>query len=363
MKQLYGLGLFVWLIFEQINKANIDILGTASLLGALCLFIIKEKYLDRTLASVGYLIIAIVLAEFHKDFILLAGIPLMDFIYKGDIPVSVFIFLMTLYFGIVNKNYNNIFFIASSGILAHTAGLKERNEKLHLKTLDEERRLRYNLERAQNELVNSKKEIEHMTEIRERNRIAHEIHDNIGHSIAGIIFQIEAARRTVKKDAEKTEEILKLCSGKLSEALELTRNTVHNIRTDKRTGIDVIEKIIKDFKFCPVDFQHSGDFGRVPSLNLNVLEANIMEYLTNASKYSMATNINIRIDITNRNIRLYYKDNGVGCRDIRENLGLTGIRSRVRDIGGTVSIDGKDGFLIVCNLPVRDIEDGEGELF
>jgi len=359
MKKIYGLALFIWLAFELIIKHNTDIYSVASLLGALCLFIIKEKYLDKTYMSIGFFLIVLVLCKSNSDFIILAGIPLIDFAYEENILLSLLIFVVPLFIAITKGSYSNIFYLASSALWGYVVGDKVRKEAAHITTLDEERRLRYNLEQVQRELINSKKEIEHMTEIRERNRIAHEIHDNIGHGIAGVIFQLEAAIRIIKKDIIKTEEILKLCSEKLADTLELTRNTVHNIKTDRVAGIDVIEKVIKGFKFCLIDFNHTGDFNTVSASNIKILEANIMELLTNASKYSRATNIEIKIDIGKRNIRLYYKDNGVGCDNIRENLGISGIRDRIRNVGGTISIDGKDGFLIVCNLPVNNTENRE----
>jgi signal transduction histidine kinase len=346
--------LFAWLALDKVINVNTDILSIASLLGALCLYIIKERYLKNLAASTVYLSIIMLLSFYHRELIILAGIPVFDFCYYGNIPVSIMIFLASSVFWIEDKSFYTAFFIAGAALFGYVVGEKDKNEKKHIGTIDEERRLRYNLELAQNELINSRKEIEHLTEIRERNRIAHEIHDNIGHSIAGVIFQLEGARRIINKDREKTEGILKLCSDKLTEALELTRNTVYNIKADKTVGIESIEKIITDFEYCSVDFQISGDIETVPITIIKILEANIREYLTNASKHSQATNIKLKLDIGRKNIRLYYRDNGVGCENINQNLGISGIRERVKNAQGTISIDGKDGFLIVCNLPMKD---------
>jgi signal transduction histidine kinase len=356
MKKIYGWLLFIWLATELIIKCNTDLYSIASFLGALCLFIIKEKYLDKSYVSILFLFLILVLSRYNFDFILLVGIPLVDFAYLKNIPLSLFIFTVATIMCITKDSYNNIFYLLSATLWGYITGDKLRKETAHIITLDEERRLRYKLELAQKELISSKKEIEYMTEIRERNRIAHEIHDNIGHGIAGVIFQIEAARRIIKKDTLKTEEILKLCSEKLAETLELARNSIYNIKTDKIVGIQVIDKVIKGFNYCPVEFKHTGDFNTISVSNMKILEASIMEFLTNASKHSHATNIEIRIDLGKRNIRLYCKDNGIGCRDIKENLGISGMRDRVRNVGGTISIDGKDGFLIVCNLPSNSFE-------
>ena len=351
MKHIYGILLIAWLVIQQITNPNYEILGIALLLGALCLFIIKEKYFDKTIASFLYLAVVLVLTIYNRELILLAGIPLIDFMYSKKYAFAVLILTAASITIAINGNYYFIFFIASAAFFGYITGVKDEREKKHISVLDGERRLRYNLEQAQNELVQSKKEIEHLTEIRERNRIAHEIHDNIGHSIAGVIFQLEAALRVFNKDSEKAEGILKLCSQKLSETLELTRNTVYNIRVEKKTGLHSIEKIINDFKFSTVTFEHSGDFNTVSVSSMNILEANTKECLTNASKHSQAANIHIKIDIGRKNIRFYYKDDGIGCENINENVGIAGMRDRMKNAGGTISIDGSMGFLIVCNLP------------
>jgi signal transduction histidine kinase len=353
MKHVYGSLLIVWLVVEQIINSKNNIYTIASLLAAICLFIIKERYKDNVHTSVGYLVFVLAITKYNNSFILLAGITVIDLSYFGKFTAAAVVFLASAALSIFTNEYNYIFHMISALLVGYILGTKDKNENKHISLLDDERRLRYNLERTQNELIKSRKEIEQLTEIRERNRIAHEVHDNIGHSIAGVIFQLEAAARLLRKDLEKSESILRLCSQKLSEALELTRNTVYNIRVIKKTGVAYLEEIINNFKFCKITFEYSGDFSRVTAFHMKILEANLMEALTNAAKYSRAQNIQIRLDVGGKNIRMYYKDDGIGCDNIKESLGLIGMRERVKEAGGIISIDGKDGFLIVCNLPIK----------
>ncbi|MBC8061633.1 MAG: sensor histidine kinase [Clostridiaceae bacterium] len=352
MKHIYGALVIAWIAVELVFKSNSNITAIASLLGALWLFIIKEKYIDNIYSSIIFLMVILILSQFYPDFIVLTGIVLFDSAYfkKRTLGIVVFIIIGVIY----STNYPLLFHLIYSLFLGYVLGEKDFNSKNNFELLDKERKLRYNLEQTQNQLIKSKVEIEELTKIRERNRIAHELHDNMGHSIAGVIFQLEAALRIINKDKEKAEGILKLCSKKLSEALELTRDTVYNMKVDKKLGVDSIKKIISDFKFCPVVFEHTGDFSNVSFFIIQIMESNIMEFLTNASKYSQATEIEIRIDINAKNLRLFYKDNGIGCENIKANVGITGIRDRVRAAGGTISVDGKVGFLIVCNLPVNN---------
>ena len=361
MKYAYGLILIAWLAAEQILRSPVDILSIASILGVLCLFIMKERFFDKEYTRYGLLMVVLALCMYNSGFVLLLGISIIDFSYKKKYTITAILFTAATFVGLLNGSYSYIFQMFFSVLFGYIIAEKDNNERKHISIIDEERRVRYRLEQTQNQLINSKKQMEHLVEVRERNRIAQEIHDNIGHSIAGVIFQIEAAIRIMNKDKDKLESILRLCSRKLAEALELTRNTVYNIKPDKKIGIAALEKIINDCRFCEVKLEHSGDFSLISLSNLSLLEANIMELLTNASKYSCAKKILIRIDISKKNLRLYYRDDGVGCMDIQESLGISGMKDRVKNAGGTISIDGVNGFLIVCNLPMRGDEEREVE--
>jgi signal transduction histidine kinase len=109
---------------------------------------------------------------------------------------------------------------------------------------------------------------------------------------------------------------------------------------------------MNNFKFCPIDFKHRGD---VSGINPEIMESivtNLKELLTNASKYSSATKIDVSIDVNEKYIRLFVRDNGRGCSMIRTGMGLSGIKERISNIGGTVAISGDDGFTVVCLVPL-----------
>lgn len=57
--------------------------------------------------------------------------------------------------------------------------------------------------------------------------------------------------------------------------------------------------------------------------------------------------------------RLYIRDNGTGCVKIKEGMGLSGMRERVENMGGSFSISSEKGFMIVCVIPIES-EKGSG---
>ncbi|MGC4378057.1 sensor histidine kinase [Fictibacillus sp. Mic-4] len=237
--------------------------------------------------------------------------------------------------------------------------LKEKDA--HFKVIsDKERRYIYELESTKQQLLRSSQELVHMTELRERNRIASEIHDSIGHKIAGIYMQLQAAYKVKEKNEEKANALFEKTIGDLSTTLEVIRETVHNIKPKEAVGIEQIERIIQSFTFCDVSFTHKGDMTILSPTHWEVITTNIKEALTNAFKYSNASLIEIDLTTNDHFARLYIKDNGVGAAQIVDGLGMRGMKERVKMLGGSLSASGENGFMMVCILP---IEKKEGDIF
>lgn len=269
--------------------------------------------------------------------------------YKALIPLT----LVVLY-TLKGELFLNCTFIYGiciiTAYITHRFNEEQRNFR---KINDEERRYRYELESTKERLVQSSKEVANLAEVKERNRIAREIHDSVGHSIAGILMQLQASYKLREKDSEQSGELLKKSINGLSEALALLRDTVHNIRPKQSLGIQYIKDVVENFKFCEVELNYSGDFNCLPVNYFEIISANIKEALTNASRYSNASLVTISIEINEKYVRLYIKDNGVGCKYIKEGLGVSGMKERIKNIGGNISISTQDGFLIVCILPLK----------
>ena len=232
--------------------------------------------------------------------------------------------------------------------------LLEKEQGLQ-QSFDEERRLRYQLEKQKLDLLRSNKKVQALTEVAERNRIAGEIHDNVGHEIAGVLMQLEVGEKLLERDPERSKKSIIQAREKLANTLILLRNTVHNLRPKEKSGLQYLKEIIRDFEYGNIHFEHFGDFNRVSSLQYEVLGSNLKEALTNIQKYSRAENIIIKIEVMEKLIRLYIKDDGIGCKNpsFNRGMGLKGMKERVENLGGNLSVDGKEGFLVVTILPIE----------
>lgn len=197
------------------------------------------------------------------------------------------------------------------------------------------------------------REVAHLAEIRERNRIAREIHDHVGHSLAGILLQLQVAQKVSDQDDKKAREMVENSITRLAEAVELLQDTVHNLKPEERLGIDYLHKVITNFQFCPVHFEHWGDFESLTASHVEIISVTLKEALTNAARHSHATRVDVRLEIRKNIVRLYFKDNGKGCPYIHEGLGISGMKERVRNVGGHISFTPQNGFMIVGVLPVE----------
>lgn len=186
--------------------------------------------------------------------------------------------------------------------------------------------------------------------LRERNRIAREIHDNVGHVLSRTIL-LTGAARTVNKD-QNLDNLLKGLDESLNSAMDSIRSSVHDLHDDAVNLQKTIENIIWDFKGNDVELEY--DMSEIIPRDIKYCFISITkEALSNAAKYSGATQIRIIMREHPAMYQLCIEDNGKGCPDYAENstgMGLKNMQERVEALGGTLRIDGDDGFRIFISV-------------
>jgi len=323
--------------------------------------IYKEKYNNSIYTAAASFIGILIGVYVNKDFAIFLPVAAFDFIVIKNLIGVFCVYSVEIYLIYLGQNVEKVIFLTCVCSLFGYVIREAEKKKINLKkSLDEERRLRYELEGVKVKLLNSSREAAHLAEVSERNRIAREIHDSVGHKTAGVLIELQAAYKLVDKNLPKAKEVLERAIEALSETVTIIRDTVHNIKPNEKLGIEYVKNIIHNFSFCPVEFKFTGDFNKLKPNYMEILGANIKEALTNAAKYSKASKVYISIDINEVYLRLYIKNNGVSCSNIKGGLGLSGMRERVNNVGGSISIDSHDGFIIVCVIPFRGGEIFEG---
>lgn len=362
MEHLFRLALFLYSIISLIinGTPSIPDVVLVLLIAILNICIWKFPHKKVFLIANGFLLLTVFVG--YSDFIILFALLLFDSIMINSRILAAYSLSMPILYTsqliydqspiLTNDKilfYPLLFFISAFFALSQKKLLLQ--EKKHKESSDAERSYRYELERTQSQLQARTKEIAKLTETRERNRIARDLHDNLGHRLAGILLQLQASKKIQPLDNEKAQHLLVLSIEKLSETLDTVRDTVHNLKPTQNYGIEYFERIINDFNFSEIEFDHTGSISTMSAELFECLGTTLKEALTNSSRYSHAKKVSISLTVSKSYTRLLIKDNGQGCVLAKEGLGLSGMRERIKNIGGQFSYDGNDGFTIVCFIP------------
>lgn len=190
--------------------------------------------------------------------------------------------------------------------------------------------------------------------LRERNRIAREIHDNVGHVLSRTIL-LTGAARAINKD-QNLDSLLKGLDNSLNSAMDSIRSSVHDLHDDAVNLQETIKGIITDIKIENVEFEY--DMSEIIPREIKYCFISIVkEAILNAMKYSSATQIKIIMREHPAIYQLCIEDNGKGCADYDKNttgIGLKNMQERVNTLNGNLQINGEKGFRIFVVIPKQN---------
>jgi signal transduction histidine kinase len=199
---------------------------------------------------------------------------------------------------------------------------------------------------------------EELATVRERNRIAREIHDGLGHYLTTIHMQIQAARAILDRDRPRAEQTLAKAQGMAHEALGDVRRSVAALRHGPS------EQPLPEALGALAD--QAGASGLPSTLTLlgtarplgpqaeQALYRAAQEGLTNARKHAAAGRAALTIDYRDPGlVRLVISDDGRGATVTEGGFGLAGLRERMQLIGGRLCVDTApgDGLTLTVEVP------------
>lgn len=244
-------------------------------------------------------------------------------------------------------------FLLTTYILKYHTTSLENIRKNYYKLRDDTKEMSIKLESKNKELMEKQDYEINLATLKERNRIARDIHDSVGHLLSRSILQV-GALLAINKD-EQMKESLVLVKDTLSEAMDSIRNSVHDLHEE---AIDLrieIQKLVDGFKFCPVKFNYDVETDINIEKNIKYcFIAVTKEALSNVIKHSNATMVSVVIREHPAFYQLVIQDNGTNCSYSSDNgIGIKNIKERVYDIGGNVNISTDKGFRIFISVPKR----------
>ncbi len=273
-------------------------------------------------------------------------------IYK-NFKISTYILLIRYIIYLTTCSINNFFILTISIIIAGYISYINNSYidiyNKYIKFTDNTKE--QNLLKAQNYriLQENQDAAIYMATLKERNRIAREIHDNVGHLLTRSILQVGAVKAINKE--EYLKQPLQQLHDTLNTAMLDIRQSIHDIHDDAIDLETAINDIIKDIKqiHIKIDFDMNK---KTPKDIKYCFIAIIKEAVTNTLKHSNASDMKIILREHPGFYQLFIQDNGTAYQHttFNQGIGLDNIINRVHFLNGTIKISQDNGFSIFVSI-------------
>ncbi|MCZ0702938.1 signal transduction histidine kinase [Natronobacillus azotifigens] len=310
-----------------------------------------SEYFNQEKLMTWLFIAYIILSVFYVPFVFFLPFISYDLLRTNK---QQFILLALLPFSI---HYDKVSLLGIGGLIAIAAivyllKMREANEKKlredYINQRDYLTEVSISLEGKINELV-SKQDVEvKLATLNERNRIAREIHDNVGHLLTSSILQIGAVLAVSKE--ESTVKNLKVVKETLNEGMSSIRESVHNLHDHSIDLYEEINKLLKNFTYCRAIFNYEIT-GDMPTKAKYAIIGIVKEALSNVMKHSNGDLVSISLHEHPKLFQLIIFDNGnKKLASSFKGMGLESIKQRVASLNGIVNIDQSKGFRIFISF-------------
>lgn len=196
---------------------------------------------------------------------------------------------------------------------------------------------------------------------RERQRIASDVHDTLGHALMAMLMQVQVARRVLATDPDGAARRL--------DAVEVdARATLGRVRATLRRTLDdgvhvalptAIEHVARDFESASattVDLAFVPDEAELVDVDRSVADAlarTVREALTNAVRHGRATRVRVELEAVGGRVHLRIDDDGLGTDVTRPGMGLAAMVARIQAVGGSIRFESSAGRGFRVEVAVR----------
>jgi two-component system sensor histidine kinase DesK len=198
-------------------------------------------------------------------------------------------------------------------------------------------------------LLMAQEEVEQLAKIAERERIARDLHDVLGHTLSVIVLKSELAAKLAEKDPARAVQEIRDVERISRDALSQVRSTVRGYQS--RGLLAEVEQAKSALSAAGVQTQC--DFGapKLPAAQEGVLALALREAVTNVIRHAKATSCYLTLRQEQGSCRLQIKDDGCGSLSA-EGVGLSGMRQRVESLGGELQREISSGTCLTITLPL-----------
>ncbi|MGG1514010.1 sensor histidine kinase [Paenibacillus oryzisoli] len=379
------------------------VLTGANLLGLLyTLLHLREHSLQVTLLTIGAILLAYgapflfwrpqyIHAAWYPIAVLLAGVPLQIFLswMEQDLLLIINCPLMVIGFLTDRKNawwtapvfmvgmpivyfillhsgmgIGQLFSFILNASLFFAIGLSLQRvvtSNEHTEKLLAENQRQYRLIHEQNNALEQyANQIEQMTLVEERSRMARELHDTVGHTFTSVIMGMDAVSYLIEASPEMARQKLDVLRGVTRAGLEEVRRSIHQMAPREGDSLlsQQLMRLANEFALhtgTQIRFDTRGDEFDLPKMTKLSLIRCLQESLTNAKRHGGAEQVAVELAFADDHIRLQVADNGAGSDQIKAGFGIAAMQERIAALNGILQVDSQagEGTTITCTIPAR----------
>ncbi|MBD5395270.1 MAG: sensor histidine kinase [Lachnospiraceae bacterium] len=215
------------------------------------------------------------------------------------------------------------------------------------------------LQRANRQMEEYSRESIRNAETQERNRLAREIHDTLGHTLTGIITGLDACVTLIDMAPEAVKEQLKVIADVARNGMTDVRRSVRALRPDALEKMELgqaLEKMMEETKRASnieIEYCCTAPLTHFNKDEEEIIYRIVQESITNAIRHGKASKILIAISMEYNLVNIWIKDNGIGCTKIEKGFGLHHMEERLSMLHGSLYCFVDNGFVLEAGIPIR----------
>lgn len=187
--------------------------------------------------------------------------------------------------------------------------------------------------------------------IEERNKMAREIHDTVGHTLTTALVEMEASSILLKDNMDKASEKINSAISQVRKGLFEVRSSVSALKKDENTDYskEILELMENTISHTEVVIHHEIDnFHKEDNEIKKCIYRALQEGLTNGIRHGGANAFVFKLKYRDHDLLFSLEDNGKGCSQIKKGFGLKSMEDRVKEVKGELTIisDSDEGFNI-----------------
>jgi two-component system sensor histidine kinase DesK len=207
--------------------------------------------------------------------------------------------------------------------------------------------------RMNRKLRKANDEIEHLAKVAERERIARDLHDVLGHTLSVITLKSELAGKLMDRNPQRAAKEIREVEEISRQALSDVRDAIRGYRSQGLLAELARAKSTLETAGLTVDCDAAATVN-IPAMQESILSLAVREAVTNIVRHAQARTCHMRLEQQNGSCRLEITDDGRGWNGSEGN-GLRGMRERVEMVGGTLQRIGASGTTVTITLPLKPL--------